>query len=66
MTLHPIPLNFLIYEENFIFFFISALCRTVGPSQVNFAGEEKSPIKVMLVDHALFHVQECIGFLFNH
>ncbi len=21
MTLHPIPLNFLIYEENFIFFF---------------------------------------------
>ncbi len=24
MTLHPIPLNFLIYEENFIFLFISA------------------------------------------
>jgi hypothetical protein len=24
MTLHPIPLNFLIYEENIIFFFISA------------------------------------------
>jgi hypothetical protein len=24
MTLHPIPLNFLIYEENFLFFFISA------------------------------------------
>ncbi len=23
MTLHPIPLNFLIYEENFIFFFVS-------------------------------------------
>jgi hypothetical protein len=23
MTLHPIPLNFLIYEENFIYFFIS-------------------------------------------
>jgi hypothetical protein len=23
LTLHPIPLNFLIYEENFIFFFIS-------------------------------------------
>jgi hypothetical protein len=23
MTLHPIPLNFLIYEENIIFFFIS-------------------------------------------
>jgi hypothetical protein len=23
MTLHPIPLNFLIYEENFIFFFNS-------------------------------------------
>ncbi len=21
-TLHPIPLNFLIYEENFIFFFL--------------------------------------------
>jgi hypothetical protein len=26
MTLHPIPLNFLIYEENFIFFFISVIC----------------------------------------
>jgi hypothetical protein len=25
MTLHRIPLNFLIYEENFIFFFISVL-----------------------------------------
>jgi hypothetical protein len=23
MTLHPIPLDFLLYEENFIFFFIS-------------------------------------------
>ncbi len=23
MTLHPIPLHFLIYEENFFFFFIS-------------------------------------------
>jgi len=23
MTLHPIPLNFLLYEENLIFFFIS-------------------------------------------
>jgi hypothetical protein len=23
MTLHPIPLNFLIYEENFISFFIN-------------------------------------------
>ncbi len=23
MTLHQIPLNFLIYEENFLFFFIS-------------------------------------------
>ncbi len=37
MTLHPIPLNFLIYEENFILFFISAssmavakdICRTL-------------------------------------
>jgi hypothetical protein len=25
MTLHPIPLNFLSYEENFNFFFISVL-----------------------------------------
>jgi hypothetical protein len=25
MTLHPIPLNFLIYEENFLFFFISVV-----------------------------------------
>ncbi len=24
MTLHPIPLDFLLYEENFVFFFISA------------------------------------------
>jgi hypothetical protein len=28
MTLHPIPLNFLIYEENFIFFFYQLLERT--------------------------------------
>ncbi len=28
MTLHPIPLNFLIYEENFIFFFYQ--CRDEG------------------------------------
>ncbi len=28
MTLPPIPLNFLIYEENFLFFFISALTQT--------------------------------------
>jgi hypothetical protein len=28
MTLHPIPLNFFIYEENFLFFFISVMwCR---------------------------------------
>ncbi len=25
MVLHPIPLNFPIYEENFIFFFISEI-----------------------------------------
>ncbi len=25
MTLHPIPLNFLIYAENLIFFFFSVL-----------------------------------------
>jgi hypothetical protein len=25
MTLHPIPLNFPIYEENFILFFISVI-----------------------------------------
>jgi hypothetical protein len=25
MTLHPIPLNFLIYEENFIFYFFSVM-----------------------------------------
>ncbi len=27
MTLHLIPLNILIYEENLIFFFISVVCR---------------------------------------
>jgi hypothetical protein len=38
MTLHPIPLNFLIYEENFISFFISVvlvvsfLLHTASPS----------------------------------
>ncbi len=26
MTLHPIPLNFLIYEENFFSIFNSATC----------------------------------------
>jgi hypothetical protein len=25
MTLHPIPLNFLIYEKKFIFFFIQVV-----------------------------------------
>jgi hypothetical protein len=36
MTLHPIPLNFLIHEENFILFFISEewsvspICRIGG------------------------------------
>ncbi len=34
MTLHPIPLNFLIYEENLIFFFISALT-TCGPKKAS-------------------------------
>jgi len=29
LTLHPIPLNFLIYEENFIFFFISVAAHTL-------------------------------------
>ncbi len=28
MTLHSIPLSFLIYEENFIIFFISVLYHT--------------------------------------
>jgi hypothetical protein len=33
MTLHPIPLNFLIYEENFLFFFISVhFFRQIGLS----------------------------------
>ncbi len=41
MTLHPILLNFLIYEENFLFFFISALCRTTGPSQCLFCCKRK-------------------------
>jgi hypothetical protein len=31
MTLHPIPLNFLIYEENFIYFFISV--QKICPNQ---------------------------------
>jgi hypothetical protein len=27
MTLHPIPLNFILfYEENFVLFFISVIC----------------------------------------
>ncbi len=34
MTLHRIPLNFLIYEENFILFFISALA-TCGPKKAS-------------------------------
>ncbi len=31
MTLHPIPLNFLINEENFIYFFISV--QKICPNQ---------------------------------
>jgi hypothetical protein len=30
---NPSEFSYIQYEENFIFFFISALCRTVGPSQ---------------------------------
>ncbi len=30
MTLLPIPLNFLSYDENFLFFFISAVFRIKG------------------------------------
>ncbi len=29
MTLHSIPLNFLIYEENLIFFFTRAVCTSM-------------------------------------
>ncbi len=35
MTLHPIPLNFLIYEERFIFFFISVGEKSKLPVQRN-------------------------------
>ncbi len=35
MTLHPIHLNFLIYEENFSFFFISVLYRIYLPLSSN-------------------------------
>jgi hypothetical protein len=30
MALHQIPLNFLIYEESFIFFFISVCVEDIG------------------------------------
>jgi hypothetical protein len=36
MTLHPIPLNFLTYEEYFLFFFISAdLCKEGHSGNLN-------------------------------
>jgi hypothetical protein len=44
MTLHPIPLNFLIYEERFIFFFISV------------PGEEVSP-GVSVESHGILHCE---------
>jgi hypothetical protein len=31
MTLHPIPLNFLVYEEHFIIFFISVPAPSLCP-----------------------------------
>jgi hypothetical protein len=42
MTVDPIPLNFLIYEENFLFFFISA-----GPQKLknNYLGM-RNPLPV--------------------
>ncbi len=51
MTLHPIPLNFLIYEEKFLFFFISVGSNTghVAPTTLavrrsnNSARSVKSP-----------------------
>jgi hypothetical protein len=44
MTLHPIPLNFLIFQENFVFFFISVgtalrivyALLTISPSTVTY------------------------------
>jgi hypothetical protein len=36
MTLHPIPINFLIYEENFLFFFISVASHLLRDFRENF------------------------------
>jgi hypothetical protein len=46
MTLHPIPLNFLIYEENFLFFFISV-------------GTRRQTEKQTAVRHASRHILDC-------
>jgi hypothetical protein len=37
MTLHPIPLNFLIYRENYILFFISVGTKERGEGEEEFA-----------------------------
>ncbi len=43
MTLHPIPLNFLIYEENFIFFFISV----AGTHKINKTSRTVTDVKYL-------------------
>jgi hypothetical protein len=43
MTLHPIPLNFLIYEENFLLF-LSVCCFTEGEVCIVQEQEEKSSL----------------------
>jgi hypothetical protein len=50
MTLHPIPLNFLIFEENVLFFFISVE-QDIG--QLN-----KLPVNVSLFKGQLINIFE--------
>jgi hypothetical protein len=54
MTLHPIPLNILIYEENYIFFFISAWgCRELAYTVQSWYAQSG-------------YIKKCIGFYDMH
>ncbi len=71
MTLHPIPLNFLIYEERFIFFFISVYKEikkgAVAKSRIRkcFLIYEKLREYLVINEEAVCHIWLCTRSLLN-
>ncbi len=51
MTLQPLPLNFLIYEQNLIFFFVSVAWLCVAKNKINpfLHRERQRPMRIFIV-----------------